>query len=116
MDCIIAENEEENEVEIRESCNADDLKKEEFKKSMKEKIKEGFIPIIIQNPTLNQELYYANPKVKFKVIVEKFNKKNPGKNWFFLFKGNIIDLEKTLEELKMKPLSKILVHENIMDI
>ena len=112
LDKTLAENGlKDNDTIAAEIIEENELLKEEIKKQIKEKVKEGLIPIIIQNSTLYLDLYYVSPKLKFKVIAEKFHEKHQEKKWYFLYSGKIIDEEKTFEELKIKALSRILVNE-----
>ena len=84
---------------------------EKLKLKMKQKLKEGLITILIFNYKLGNQFFFVNPKVKFKSVAEMFNNNNPDKEWFFLHDGKLVDQEKTLAELKIKMLSKILVEE-----
>lgn len=110
---------EEEENKDQDSKINDNLEYEEISKSdledlklkMKKKLKEGLITIQIHNNKLGTQFFFVNPKVKFKVVAEQFNKKNPGKNWYYLYNGKIVDLDDTLSKLKIKMLSKILVEE-----
>lgn len=86
-------------------------RKEKLKKIMKEKLKEGLITIQLYNASLGTDFYFVNPKVKFQVVADEFHYKNPGKKWYFLFEGIKISPEETLEKLKIKMLSKIIVQE-----
>ena len=85
-----------------------------LKATMKEKYKQGIITLQIQNSQLGTDYFYVDKSVKFRVVAEQFKTKYPGKKWFFVFNGLSIDeqsQEKTLKELHMKMLSKILAEE-----
>ena len=84
---------------------------EKIKNIMKEKKKQGLITIIIFNTTLGNQFYFVEKNVKFQKVAKLFKEQNPRKNWFFLFDGLKIDEEKTLKELGIKMLSKILAEE-----
>ena len=84
---------------------------EKIKTIIKQKQKEGLITIIIESALLGSDFYYVNPKVKFKAVAEQFKLKNTGHNWAFLFNAQVINEEKTLEELKFKMFSKIIALE-----
>ena len=77
---------------------------------MKQKYKEGLITLQMHNTFLGTQYFFVNPKVKFKKVAEQFVSQNPGK-WFYIFNGLLIDQEETLEKLKIKMLSKILVEK-----
>ena len=107
---IYAEYDEENEnlFGIPES----DLKN--LKKTMKEKYKQGLIAIQIINTELGSDFYYVDKNVKFIMLADQFKDKNPGKKWFFIAEGKVIDeqsQEKTLKELGFKMLTKVLAEE-----
>ena len=81
---------------------------------MKEKLKQGLITIQIINNELGSDFYYVDKNVKFIMLADQFKNKNPGKNWFFIAKGKVIDeksQEKTLKELGFKMLTKVLAEE-----
>ena len=85
-----------------------------LKKTMKEKLKQGLITIQIINNELGSDFYYVDKNVKFIMLADQFKNKNPGKNWFFIAKGKVIDeksQEKTLKELGFKMLTKVLAEE-----
>ncbi len=84
----------------------------ELKEVIKEKNKQGLLAIVIINPTQKSEFFYVEPDIKFKIVVEKYKEAHPNNEWFFLFNGLIIDSEKTLKELNIKNLSKILADYN----
>ena len=87
---------------------------ESLKKTMKEKYKQGLITIQIINIELGSDFYYVKKNVKFKMVADDFKNKNPGKKWFFIAKGKVIDeqsQEKTLKELGFKILTKVLAEE-----
>ena len=103
INAIICENENNQECSKKE--------KQDLIDKMKMKMKEGLIPIIIYNPELGNESFFVNPKLKFQSVATQFCNKYPGKNFFFLFGGQQISQEKTIEELKLEILSKILAQE-----
>ena len=85
-----------------------------LKATMKEKLKQGLITIQIINNELGSDFYYVDKNVKFIMLADQFKNKNPGKNWFFIAKGKVIDeksQEKTLKELGFKMLTKVLAEE-----
>ena len=84
----------------------------ELKEVIKEKNKQGLLAIVIINPTQKSEFFYVEPDIKFKIVVEKYKEAHPNNEWFFLFNGLIIDSEKTIKELNIKNLSKILADYN----
>ena len=83
---------------------------EQLRIIMKQKYKEGLITLQMHNTFLGTQYFFVNPKVKFKKVAEQFVNQNPGK-WFYIFNGLLIDQEETLEKLKIKMLSKILVEK-----
>ena len=83
---------------------------EQLRIIMKQKYKEGLITLQMHNTFLGTQYFFVNPKVKFKKVAEQFVSQNPGK-WFYIFNGLLIDQEETLEKLKIKMLSKILVEK-----
>ena len=84
---------------------------EQLRITLKKKAKEGLVLITINNPQLGSESYYINKKDKFQMVVNQYSHKNPGKKWFFVYNGLIVDPEKTIEELRISMLKTILVYE-----
>jgi hypothetical protein len=84
---------------------------EQLRITLKKKAKEGLVLITIYNPQLGSESYYINKKDKFQMVVNQYSHKNPGKKWFFVYNGLIVDPEKTIEELRISMLKTILVYE-----
>ena len=82
----------------------------EFKKEVKEMIKKGYIPFFMKAKGFNHVFYYGKPHYKFRTVIEQFIKKVNGFNKIkneFYYKNKLIDLDSTLGELKIKPLSII---------
>ena len=84
---------------------------EQLRITLKKKAKEGLVLITINNPQLGSESYYINKKDKFQMVVNQYSHKNPGKKWYFVYNGLIVDPEKTIEELRISMLKTILVYE-----
>ena len=84
---------------------------EQLRITLKKKAKEGLVLITINNPQLGSESYYINKKDKFQMVVNQYSHKNPGKKWYFVYNGLIVDPEKTIEELRISMLKTILVFE-----
>ena len=116
MSTIYAEFEEEKDEldekeKIKNGLTISQRRKEKLKSIMKQKLQEGLITIQLYNSSLGTDFYFVNPKVKFQVVADQFYDKNPGKKWYFIFDGIQISPEETVENLKIKMLSKILVQE-----
>lgn len=107
-----------NNSTIYAEYDEDDLSKEQLEKlknTIKEKYKQGIITLQIYKVDLGTEFYYVDKNVKFKVVADQFRKKNPGKKFYFVVHGLVIDEQKTLKELNIKMLSKILAEEYLGD-
>ena len=84
---------------------------EQLRITLKKKAKEGLVLITINNPQLGSESYYINKKDKFQMVANQYSHKNPGKKWYFVCDGLMVDPEKTIEELRISMLKTILVYE-----
>ena len=97
--------------EIDNNNNIPQKNKEELMAKIKQGIERGLIPIMICNPELGNEAFIVDPKVKFKIVATQYSNKHEGKAFFYLFGGQQISREKTLEELEITKFSKILAQE-----
>lgn len=82
----------------------------EFKNEVKEMINKGYIPFFIKAKDFNPVFYYGKPHSKLRTVIEQYIKKVNGSNEIqnlFYYKNKLIDLDSTLGELKLKPLSLI---------
>ena len=84
---------------------------EEAREIMKEKLKKGWIAVVVRSALLGIKLFYVKPNDKFKVIENEYKKLYPGKEWIFLFNGLKIDPDKTIKEQNIKWLSRVIVDE-----
>ena len=84
---------------------------EEAREIMKEKLRKGWIPVVVRRALLGIKLFYVKPNDKFKIIENEYKKLYPGKEWVFLFNGLKIDPDKTIKEQKIKWLSRVIVDE-----
>ena len=99
------------EMQKNKTNKKDQISKDKLNKIIKEKMNKGLIPIIIFNPRLGSKFYFVLPNVKFQTLADLFENDNKEKKWFFLYEGNVISPEKTLEELKIKKFAKIIAEE-----
>ena len=86
-----------------------------LKKKLKENARKGLITFIILNPSLKPETYFAKPNDRFQVYIDDYKLKNPGKQFYFLYKGLQISPEQTIKEQKIQNLSKILACDYDLD-
>ena len=81
-----------------------------FKIEVKEKMKEGFIPFFVKVKGYNPVFYYGEPNSKLGTVIEHYIKKincsNEIKNNFY-YNKKLINLDSTIEQIKLKPLSLI---------
>ena len=84
---------------------------EEAREIMKEKLRNGWIAVVVRSALLGIKLFYVKPNDKFKIIENEYKKLYPGKEWVFLFNGLKIDPDKTIKEQKIKWLSRVIVDE-----
>ena len=110
-----SEDKKESELIKEESLNISDIKGEKFKKEFKnkisKKIKEGYIPLFVRSK-IKTAFYYVRKDSKFLSVVELYNISinNINTNEFkynFYYKNELIDVNKSIEELDIKPLSII---------
>ena len=110
-----SEDKKESELIKEESLNISDINGEKFKKEFKnkinKKIKEGYIPLFVRSK-IKSAFYYVRKDLKFLSVVELYNISinNINTNEFkynFYYKNELIDVNKSIEELDIKPLSII---------
>ena len=81
-----------------------------FKKEVKEKMKEGLIPFFVKAKGYNAVFYYGEPNSKLGTVIEHYIKKINGSNEIknnFYYNKKLIDLDSTIQQIKIKPLSLI---------
>ena len=81
------------------------------REKMKEKLKNGWIAVVVRSAILGLKLFYVKPNDKFKIIENEYKKLYPEKDWIFLFNGFKVDPDKTIKEQNIKWLSQIIVDE-----
>lgn len=81
-----------------------------FKIEVREKMKQGFIPFFIKAKGYNPVFYYGEPNSKLRTVIEHYIKKINGSNEIknnFYYNKKLIDLDSTIQQIKIKPLSLI---------
>lgn len=94
--------------EEKKQKKSDDNK--EYINQIKQKIKEGYIPFFIQAKGYNPKFYYGDSNSKFRTVIENYNQNVNGSftiNNLFYYNNKLIDLDSTIGELNIKPLSLI---------
>ena len=85
-------------------------KKGKLIEEIKEKYKSGLVGIFIGAKGYEKKFIYAKKNLKFSYVIEKYKEEVKGPNIIssnFLYKNEYIDPDKTIEELKIKPLAQI---------
>ena len=89
------------------NCNTDN---EQFMKIVEEKIKEGYIPFYLKAKGYKPYFYFGSQNSKFKKSVEHYiktmNCPEEIKNTFY-YNNKLIDINATIKDLNIKPLSVI---------
>ena len=97
---------------IQKSSVSDGSKKDKILMEIYEKKEKGLFPIFIVSKENGSKCFYVNGNLKFNDVIEEYKKIFQGKNISDLnFKYNdaFIDPSKTVEEIKIKPYSKIFI-------
>ena len=80
-----------------------------IKQEIKKKIKQGWFPFFIQAEGFKLQSYWSKPDLPIKLGIEHYFKGiNAQKNeYLFYYNNNLINIEKTIDELKLKKFGKI---------
>ena len=99
-----------NILSISELVENEPNKKKNKITEIKENYKHGLVGIFIGAKGYDKKFIYAQKKFKFNTIIEEYKTQVKGpniSNTNFIYNNEYIDPNKTVEELKIKPLSQI---------